>query len=147
MHEPIQTLLDDKGSDIYSISPEATVLAAVEEMNDKGVGAVLVMEDDRLLGIFTERDVLRRVVAQQRDAKTTRVADVMTDELVVIKPTITVEDAMAVVTEKRCRHLPVIENGKVVGLLSIGDLTHWVSRDHEVQIQQMVEYVTGQYPA
>ena len=132
MHEPIRTLLDEKGDDIFSISPEATVLEAVEEMNEKGVGAVLIMEGERLIGIFTERDVLRRVVAQHRIAKETRVAAVMTGALVVIKPTVSVDDAMAVITEKRCRHLPVLDGGKVVGLLSIGDLTRWVGRHHGV---------------
>jgi CBS domain-containing protein len=99
------------------------------------------------VGIFTERDVLRRVVGERRDPSSTRVADVMTRELVVMRPTASVVDAMRVISERRVRHIPVVEGGKVLGVVSQGDLNHWLVRNREGQIQDLVDYVTGKYPA
>lgn len=147
METPLQTLLAEKTGELQTVAPEMTVSAAVELINARKIGSVLVMDGDRLVGIFTERDVLRRVVGERRDADRTRVADVMTRELVVMKPSSTVRDAMTVVAERRCRHLPIVEEGKVVGVISAGDLNHWLIRDREVHIEQLVDYINGRYPA
>ena len=145
---PLRTVLANKPSSAtHSVSPAMTVAAAVDVLNANRVGSVLVMDGQRLVGIFTERDVLRRVVGGRRDPEKTRVADVMTRELAVMKLGSTVEDAMTVIAEKRIRHLPVVEEGEVVGVISQGDLNHWLIRNREVQVSQLVEYITGKYPA
>jgi CBS domain-containing protein len=123
------------------------VAAAVEVLNQNHVGSVLVLDGGRLVGIFTERDILRRVLGERRDPVTTRVSDVMTRDLVVMRPSASVVDAMKVVSEKRIRHIPVVEAGNVVGVVSQGDLNHWLVRNREGQIQDLVDYVTGKYPA
>jgi len=144
---PLATLLAHKGTGAaHSIAPTATVAAAVDLINQKKIGSLLVMDQGRLVGIFTERDVLRRVVGERRDPEKCKIAEVMTRELVVMRPTSTVEDAMQVISERRIRHLPVLEGGHVVGVISQGDLNHWLVRDREVEIRTLVEYVTGKYP-
>lgn len=147
MHNRLQALLDDKGRQVFSIGPGVTVRDAVHEMNRHGVGALLVMSGNEVVGIFTERDVMRRVLEENRDLDSTRIADVMTRELVVVSPGTKVEEAMAVVTEKRCRHLPVMDEGTLVGLVSIGDLTRWMSRHQAIHIKDLVNYIVGKYPA
>lgn len=141
MHNQVSEILSDKGSEVASIGPDSSVLDAVEEMNRRGIGALLVMQGARAVGIFTERDVLVRVVAASRDPSTTRVSQVMTHDLVAISPETTVHDAMVTVTNKRCRHLPVIQNGEVLGMVSAGDLTRWVVRDQENHIKDLEIYV------
>jgi CBS domain-containing protein len=146
METPLRTLLENKPGTLYSVTPDTTIAAVVELLNAKNVGAVLVMSGAQLVGIFTERDVLRRVVGQRRDPDTTRIADVMTRELVVMHQDATVQDAMTVVAEQRCRHLPIVESGRVLGVISAGDLNHWLIRNREIDIQQLVEYIGGKYP-
>jgi CBS domain-containing protein len=146
MQTQLRTLLEDKGGTVFSVSPDVTVSAAVELLNAKRVGAVLVMSGQQLVGIFTERDVLRRVVGEHRNPDTTRISDVMTRELVVMRPVSTVQDAMTVVAERRCRHVPVVDEGKVLGVISAGDLNHWLIRNREVDIEQLVDYISGKYP-
>ncbi len=145
---PLRTVLAAKPSAVtHSVSPAMTVAAAVDVLTANRVGSVLVMDGQRLVGIFTERDVLRRVVGAHKDPDKTRIADVMTRELAVMRLESTVEDAMTVIAEKRIRHLPVVEEGKVVGVISQGDLNHWLIRNREVQVNQLVEFITGKYPA
>ena len=146
---PLSQVLDGKGrgTATHAVPPDITVAAAAELLNQHKIGSVLVMDGHRLVGIFTERDVLRRVVGERRDPATTRVADVMTRDIVVMRPSASVVDAMRVISEKRIRHIPVVEDGTVVGVVSQGDLNHWLVRDREGEIQSLVEYVTGQYPA
>lgn len=146
MIDTLSAVLTSKGHTVYSVAPTASVLEAVRKMNGERIGSLLVRADDDVVGIFTERDVLTRVVDQGRDPVTTTVAEVMTRDLVAVKPSITVEEAMAVVTEKRCRHLPVMDGAQLLGLVSIGDLTRWVSRHQEIHIQDLVNYITGTYP-
>ncbi len=146
---PLSQVLSSKarGTGTLSVPPGVTVAAAADLLNQHKVGSVLVMEEGRLVGIFTERDVLRRVVGERRDPSATRVADVMTRELVVMRPTASVVDAMRVISERRVRHIPVVEGGKVLGVVSQGDLNHWLVRNREGQIQDLVDFVTGKYPA
>ncbi len=147
MYGHVSAVLGEKGRQVYTVSPEATVRQAVREMNDKGVGALLVVEEGCPVGIFTERDVLRRVVDEGRNPASTQVADVMTADVLVVEPTTPVEQVMATMTERRIRHLPVVEDGKLVGIVSIGDMTRWVSQNQEAHIQQMTDYITGRAPA
>ena len=136
-----------RGSSTLTVPPDITVAMAVEVLNENQVGSVLVMDGARLVGIFTERDILRRVVGERRDPATTKVSDVMTRDLVVMRPTSSVVDAMRVISEKRIRHVPVVDGNIVLGVVSQGDLNHWLVRNREGQIQDLVDYVTGRYPA
>lgn len=146
MVETLSSVLTEKGETVHSVAPEATVLDAVRKMNEQRIGALVVCSNQDIVGMFTERDVLIRVVDRGRDPSTTQISDVMSTELVVVKPTTTVEEAMAVITERRCRHLPVMKDGQLVGLVSIGDLTRWVTRNQETQIQDLVNFITCRYP-
>jgi len=143
MYGHVRDLLAEKGRQVYTIRKGATVCEAVREMNRKGVGALLVMADDRPVGIFTERDVLRRVVDVDRDPELTKVVEVMTPDPVTVPPSTRVEEAMAEMTSRRFRHLPVLEAGEVVGLVSIGDIMRWVMMHMEDDLQHMTEYITG----
>jgi len=147
MKDPLWMLLEDKGRVVHTVALDATVVEAVDRMNSHGVGAVLVMDRDQLVGIFTERDVLHRVVTSGLHPGSTPVNQVMTHEVIFVSPATTVEEAMAIVTEKRCRHLPVLDQGRVVGLISIGDLTRWVTRGQVFELQQLINYITDRYPA
>ncbi len=146
MYGYLNAVLADKGRHVYTISPDATVRVAVHMMNEYGVGALLVMERGQPAGIFTERDVLRHVVEAPRDPDTTYVADVMTSTLVTAEPSMRVADAMALMTNHRFRHLPVVEDGRVVGLVSIGDLMRCVTMTQEAHIQHLTDYITGRAP-
>ncbi len=146
MLDTLSAVLISKGHTVHSVSPTATVLEAVRKMNGERIGALLVCADNEVVGILTERDVLIRVVDEGRDPTVTSVSDVMTRELVAVKPSMTVEEAMAVVTERRCRHLPVMDGPQLVGLVSIGDLTQWMSRNQEIHIQDLVNFITDKYP-
>lgn len=147
MKDPLWMILEEKGREVHRVSTDDTVVVAVKAMNDHGIGSILVMEDNVPVGIFTERDVLRRVVAEGRSPAATRVGEVMTSDVVVVSPTTTIEEAMAVVTQKRCRHLPVVDDDEVVGMVSIGDLTRWVTRGQVFELQQLTNYITDRYPA
>lgn len=139
----VSSVLAEKGRHVYTVEKTATVAEAVREMNEKGVGALLVLEGRRPAGIFTERDVLRRVVDADKDPALLRVAEVMTRHLVMIAPNFRVEEAMELMTARRFRHLPVVEEGEVVGMLSSGDLMRWVTMDQEEHIRQMSAYING----
>lgn len=145
MPSSLKAILDKKGHQIYSIDPLASVMQAVETMNDKRVGALLILADNEPIGIFTERDVLVRVLAEGRDPATTRVAEVMTSDLVVVASGTTVEEAMAICTQKRCRHLPVMDGDEVLGLVSSGDLTQWVAERQSTEIDDLIRYIRGGY--
>lgn len=147
METQLRTLLENKPGAVHSASPDMTVGAVVEILNANNIGAVLVMDGAQLVGVFTERDVLRRVVGKHLDPDRTRVGEVMTRDLVVMRPSSTLQDAMTVVAERRFRHLPIVESGKVLGVISAGDLNHWLIRNREVDIEQLVDYISGKYPA
>jgi len=134
-------VLGDKRARVDKVAPEATVCDAVTLMNEHNTGSVMVMEGDRAVGIFTERDVLTRVVALRRDPTTTRVKDVMTSTLITVEPRTTVREAMTIMTNRRCRHLPVVVEGRVVGMISIGDLTRWVVRDQQRTIEDLTDFI------
>ncbi len=146
---PLSVLLEAKERPaLFTVSPDATVLEAVALMNREKIGSVLVCGVDGAIGIFTERDVLVRVVSAGRDPATTLVGQVMTAPFVAVAASTTIEEAMQIITTRRCRHLPVRgEDGRIIGLVSIGDITRWIVRDQESQIDGLVEYISGQYPA
>jgi CBS domain-containing protein len=142
MNDPIARVLESKGSSVETVSPQTTVLTAVQRMNERKIGALLVTENGRAIGIFTERDVLVRVVAAGLDPDTTRVNEVMTRNPVVIRAEVTVNEAMRVSTGRRCRHLPVVDDGGLRGLISLGDLTSWVVRHQQRTIDDLHDYMS-----
>lgn len=144
MYGFVSSVIGEKGRQVYTIGRGATVTEAVREMNEKGIGALVVMDGDRPVGMFTERDVLVRIVDADRDPALTRVGEVMSRGLVTITPDWHVEDAMALMTDRRHRHLPVLDEGLLVGMLSIGDVLRWVTIHQENDIRAMTEYITGQ---
>ena len=146
MQDTLGIVLKAKGPAIHYVVPESTVLQAVEKMNEEHIGAVLVCISGEMVGIFTERDVLCRVVGEGRDPVTTRVVEVMTQEVVAVNSETSVEEAMAVISEKRFRHLPVVDDGELKGLVSSGDLTRRASRNQEGHIQDLMNFITGKYP-
>ncbi|HEU5080200.1 MAG TPA: CBS domain-containing protein [Opitutaceae bacterium] len=147
MNTPIAVLLSRKGSSVFAVAALATVADAVHAMNLHKVGSVIVTQGDQLVGIFTERDVLTRVVAAGRSPEMTSVADVMTHNPVTATPHDTIEDVMRVITERRCRHLPVIDpaTGSVQGVISIGDVMSWMVDSHRAEADQLRTYVQGVY--
>ncbi len=144
----ILDILEHKGSRVYSIGPEETVLDAVRKMDQHNVGSLLVMDGTNTVGIITERDYLRHIVLKGRSSRETPVHQIMTASkaLVFVSPDTTVACAMATMTEKRIRHLPVFAFGELVGLISSGDLVRQVSRDQNTEIHYLHEYITGSYP-
>jgi CBS domain-containing protein len=126
---------------IHSVGPDALVTECVRKMAAEKIGALVVMDGDRLLGIFTERDALNKVLAAGREPEKTKVSDVMTRDPHCISPTTTVGDAMELVTKRRFRHLPIVKDGKVLAVISSGDLTHWLVKDRMGEVQELVELV------
>lgn len=141
----VAELLGGKGNaSVYTISPDQTVLEAVALMADKGIGALLVTEGSEVVGIITERDYARKVVLLERSSQATPVSDIMTANVMYVQPSQTSSECMRLMTEKRLRHLPVMDNGKLVGLLSIGDLVKGVISDQQETIDQLEQYIRGQ---
>lgn len=145
MNTPISALLERKGSTVHAVPPQVTILEAVEEMNRHRIGSIVVCEDRQPVGIFTERDVLRRVVGDGLDPRATSVRDVMTTDLVTITPDTTIEHTMALFAEKHCRHLPVTSGGELVGLISIGDISRWVADSNRAEAEHLKNYIAGGY--
>lgn len=143
---PLQRLLRTKGTSVITTAPDATVYDAIATMVDHNVGAIVVTDDGALTGIFTERDYLRRIVLQGRTSKTTAVRTVMTADVITATPDTTVETALAIMTEARCRHLPVLVEGRLAGVVSIGDCVKHLLRDAESDLDSLQGYVTGRYP-
>jgi CBS domain-containing protein len=142
MDTKIRTLLDRKGHEVYSIRPDQTVYEAIAEMDGRHVGGLIVMDGDEVVGIVTERDYVRKVILRGRASKETTVATIMTRNLVSVTPDQTVNDALTLVTEKKCRHLPVFKDGKLDGILSIGDLVKWIISAQQFDIQVLNDYIS-----
>jgi CBS domain-containing protein len=136
-------LLHHKGTALWSIAPEATVFEAIQLMADKNIGSLLVMAGDRLLGMFTERDYTRKIALQGKTSKATRVGEILSNKIISVTPGHTVEECMRLMTENRVRHLPVLDNNKVTGLVSIGDLVNWTISAQDATIAQMEQYIAG----
>lgn len=139
----IKQLLDAKGRDVLSISPGASVLDAIKLMAEKQVGALLVMSDDRLAGIVTERDYARKVILKDRSSHDTLVSEIMSGEVLTATEAHSVQHCMNEMTNERIRHLPVVDGERVVGLISIGDLVKAVIADQQAEIEQLGQYISG----
>ena len=143
----VSAILAHKGSAVWSIAPNATVFDAIQLMADKNVGALPVVENGRLVGIISERDYTRKVILKGKSSKETPVRDIMTQELVTAHPGDSINECMHVMTEKRVRHLPVMEGSKMIGLVSIGDLVRRIISAQTATIDNLEKYITGDYPA
>jgi CBS domain-containing protein len=136
-------LLRSKGNAVWSVIPDTTVYDAIKLMAEKEVGALLVLEGDKLVGIISERDYARKVILRGRSSKDTPVRDIMTERVLYVRPEQTIEECMALMTAKRVRHLPVCEDDHVIGVVSIGDLVKSVISQQEYLIQQLENYIAG----
>ena len=138
----VRQLLDGKSPEVQAVAPGAAVIDAIRLMAQKGIGAVLVMNGPKLVGILSERDYARKIVLMDRSSATTPVQEIMTAEVVTVAPTVSVEQCLELVTQRRIRHLPVLEGGEVVGVISIGDLVKSVIEQQRRELGQLQEYIT-----
>ena len=137
----VQQLLESKRYSVVSVAPSSTVLEALKVMAEKEIGAVIVIDNEHLVGIFSERDYARKVVLQGKASKDTPVREIMTDTVVCVRPEQTVDDCMNLMTDKRIRHLPVLEHKKVIGVISIGDVVKEMLSEKEFVIKQLESYI------
>ena len=143
----IERILSQKDREIWSISPDATVYDAIALMAEKNIGALLVMENEQLVGIVSERDYSRKVMLRGKTSRTSTVREIMTTELTTAHPRETVEECLRFMTEKRIRHLPVIADGSIRGVISIGDLVKQVISVQNATLDQLRDYISGGYPS
>ncbi|HEX4240447.1 MAG TPA: CBS domain-containing protein [Steroidobacteraceae bacterium] len=139
----VDHLLKSKGTEVFSVTPQDTVRRAIEVMATRHVGALLVMNQEVLLGVISERDYARKVILKNRNSQDTPVADIMSSPVVTVTPEDTVHRCMQIMTDKRIRHLPVVKNGRVLGMLSIGDLVKAVIQEQSEHIEQLERYIAG----
>jgi CBS domain-containing protein len=139
----VRQLLEKKGHDVYSVAPDASVFDAIKTMADKGIGALLVMDGEDVIGIMSERDYARKVILKGRSSRETPVKDIMTDRVLFVEPDRTLNEAMALMTDKRIRHLPVMESDKLVGIFSVGDVIKAIISEQKFIIDQLESYIKG----
>ena len=139
----VNQLLHVKGRDIWSVTPNTSVFDALKVMAERNIGAVLVMEGDKLAGIFSERDYARKVILKGKSSKEMSVDEIMTEKVDCVHPSQSVRECMTLMTDKHHRHLPVVEGGQVVGMVSIGDVVKAIISDQEFTIEQLESYITG----
>jgi CBS domain-containing protein len=139
----ISEILSQKGSTVWSISPDATVFDAVLMMAEKNIGALPVMENNKLVGIISERDYTRKVVVKGKASKTTTVKEILSSHVIHVSPSHTVEECLRLMTDHHFRHLPVLDGDKVAGIVSIGDLVNWIISAQHTTISQLQTYITG----
>jgi CBS domain-containing protein len=137
----IKQILDTKGYAVWSIHPQESVFAAIQQMAEKEVGALVVLEDDAVVGIISERDYARKVILKGRSSRDTAVQDIMTPDVICVRLDQNVEECMTIVTERRIRHLPVLDSGRLVGIISIGDLVKTIIVEQQFIIEQLEHYI------
>ena len=139
----VSDILSSKGRDVWAVKPDDTIFDSLQLMAEKEIGALLVMDGDKLVGIVTERDYARKVILEGKSSRTTSVAEIMTRKVLCVAPQRTVEECMALMTDKRARHLPVVESKRVIGVLSIGDLVKAMLSEQQMLIDQLQHYISG----
>lgn len=146
MNPSVENVFKDKDEWILTVNLDETAEEAIQKMIDNGVGSVIVVENENPVGIFTERDFLRRVVLSDDVDETIIVEEVMTPKVICVDPNYTLRDCMAIMTAERCRHLPVMRDGELTGMISIGDCAKRLSKDAQVQLRHLEDYIRGEYP-
>jgi CBS domain-containing protein len=146
LKDSVELILKQKGAQVHSISADATVYEALEKLADKDIGALVVMNGTELVGVFSERDYVRKVILKGRSSREMQVHEIMSSPAVTVDRKTTVDECMHFMTSKRFRHLPVVEAGTVVGVVSIGDLVNWIITVQDFTIHQLEDYITGKYP-
>jgi CBS domain-containing protein len=144
--DTISEILSQKGAQVWTVSPDTMVFDAIQLMSDKNIGALLVTEHGRLVGVMSERDYTRKIALKGKSSKQTPVREIITGKVVSVSPAYTVEDCMRLMTDHRVRHLPVLSDDKIVGVVSIGDLVNWIISAQTTTIHQLQTYITG-YPS
>jgi CBS domain-containing protein len=139
----VRNILQTKGNAIYSVEPDTMVYRAIELMCEKNIGGLLIVENGKLVGIFTERDYARKLILKGKSSKDTPIKDLMTSNLVTVSPETSIDDCMRVMTGRKIRHLPVLDNGNLVGVISIGDVVHYVIEEQKSIIEHLEHYITG----
>jgi len=139
----VSDILNSKGHEIWAVKPDDTVFDSLQLMAEKEIGSLLVMDEDRLVGIVTERDYARKVILEGKSSKSSSVAEIMTKQVLCVTPERTVDECMALMTDKRARHLPVLDHKRVIGILSIGDLVKATLSEQQVLIDQLEHYISG----
>jgi len=139
----VKDILEEKGSEVYTIEPEATVYEALKKMAGKNIGALLVTSEDKVIGVFSERDYARKIILRGKSSKESTVSELLSDRIFYVKPTTTVTECMQLMTDHRVRHLPVLDNEKLVGVVSIGDVVNKTIQNHRDTIQQLEDYILG----
>lgn len=139
----IREILNHKGNNVWTIAPDATVFEAIQMMADKNIGALLVIEGEKLIGIISERDYTRKVILKGRASKETLVRDILSGKIIFVTPDHTIEECMRLMTEHRIRHLPVLDGTRIAGVVSIGDLVNWIISAQNSAIHQLQTYITG----
>ena len=142
---PVSELIQSKGANVWTIAPETMVFDAIQMMADKNVGALVVAEGGKMVGVISERDYTRKVVLKGKSSKTTPVREILSDKVVSVTPRTTVQECLHLMTESRVRHLPVLQDQALVGIVSIGDLVNWIIQAQSSTIQQLETYISG-YP-
>ncbi len=144
--DTVRLILKEKGQDVWRVSPDGCVYDAIELMAEKHVGALMVVHEGQLVGVVSERDYARKVILQGKSSKQTQVKEIMTTPAIFVTPEQTVEDSMRIMTDNHIRHLPVVENGILLGVVSIGDLVNWMLSDQQQTITTLHRNITSQYP-
>jgi len=140
----VKNVLHDKANHaVFTVRPTDTVFSAIKLMAEKGIGAVVVTENEKVVGIFSERDYTRKIVLKERTSRTTNVSEIMTSNVITVDTSIRIESCLNLMTEKHLRHLPVVENDKLLGLISIGDLVKAAMNDQKILIEQLQQYISG----
>ena len=139
----VRNLLEKKGHAVYSISPDNSVYDALEMLEERNLGCLVVVDNGKLIGIFTERDYARKVILKGKSSKETQVSDIMTDRPIVVTPNSSIEQCMQLMTDKFIRHLPVVENGQLIGVISIGDLVRFTIEEKDYIIDTLSHYISG----
>ena len=139
----VKDILDEKGYEVHTIEPEATVYEALKKMAGKNVGALMVIDNGKIVGVFSERDYARKIILMGKSSKDSKVGEFITERIFYVKPATTINECMQIMTDHRVRHLPVLENEKLIGIVSIGDVVNKTIQGHKNTIQQLEDYILG----
>lgn len=145
MKTTVEEMLQKKGRDVWTISPSATVMDALKLMAEKGIGALVVTHDYEVVGMISERDYARKIILQNKTSVGTKVKEIMTDKVYYVGPKTTADECLALMTQQSIRHLPVLKNGDLIGLISIGDVVKAVIENQETEIRDLSDYISGKY--